>query len=41
MLAMSFVVAVLGYLGYRIMTRGQRVGGQEALTAIAGAETER
>jgi spermidine/putrescine transport system permease protein len=41
MLAMSFVVAALGYLGYRIMTRGQRVGGQEALTAIAGAETER
>jgi spermidine/putrescine transport system permease protein len=41
MLVMSFVVAGLGYLGYRVMTRGQRVGGQAALTAIAGAETER
>jgi spermidine/putrescine transport system permease protein len=38
MLLMSFVVAGLGYLGYRLMTRGQRVGGQLALTAIAGAE---
>jgi len=38
MLLMSFVVAGLGYLGYRIMTRGQRVDGQQALTAIAGAE---
>ncbi len=38
MLLMSFVVAGLGYLGYRLMTRGQRVGGQQALTAIAGAE---
>jgi spermidine/putrescine transport system permease protein len=38
MLALSFVVAGLGYLGYRIMTRGQRIGGQLALTAIAGAE---
>ena len=38
MLLMSFVVAGLGYLGYRLMTRGQRVDGQQALTAIAGAE---
>jgi len=38
MLLMSFVVAGLGYLGYRIMTRGQRIDGQQALTAIAGAE---
>jgi spermidine/putrescine transport system permease protein len=38
MLLMSFVVAGLGYLGYRLMTRGQRVGGQLALAAIAGAE---
>jgi spermidine/putrescine transport system permease protein len=38
MLAMSFVVAGLGFLGYRLMTRGQRIGGQAALTAIAGAE---
>jgi spermidine/putrescine transport system permease protein len=38
MLVMSFVVAGLGYLGYRLMTRGQRIDGQQALTAIAGAE---
>jgi spermidine/putrescine transport system permease protein len=38
MLLMSFVVAGLGYAGYRLMTRGQRIDGQQALTAIAGAE---
>ncbi len=38
MLLLSFVVAGLGFLGYRLMTRGQRVGGQQALTAIAGAD---
>jgi len=38
MLVMSFVVAGLGFLGYRIMTRGQRIDGQQALTAITGAE---
>jgi spermidine/putrescine transport system permease protein len=38
MLLMSFVVAGLGFLGYRLMTRGQRIDGQQALTAIAGAE---
>jgi hypothetical protein len=38
MLLMSFVVAGLGYIGYRLMTRGQRVSGQQTLTAIAGAE---
>ena len=38
MLLLSFVVAGLGYLGYRIMTRGQRIDGQQALTAITGAE---
>ena len=38
MLPMSFVVAGLGYVGYRIMTRGQRVAGQsqQALAAITG-----
>ena len=38
MLLMSFVVAGLGYVGYRIMTRGQRVAdqGQQALAAITG-----
>jgi len=39
MLLMSFIVAGLGFVGYRLMTRGQRVGGQAALTAIAGAES--
>jgi spermidine/putrescine transport system permease protein len=38
MLLMSFVVAGLGFLGYRLMTRGQRIDGQQTLTAIAGAE---
>ncbi len=38
MLLLSFVVATLGYVGYRVMTRGQRVDGQQALTAITGAE---
>jgi spermidine/putrescine transport system permease protein len=38
MLLMSFVVAGLGYLGYRFMTRGQRIDGQQALTAITGTE---
>jgi spermidine/putrescine transport system permease protein len=38
MLVLSFLVAGLGYLGYRIMTRGQRIDGQQALTAIAGAD---
>jgi len=38
MLVMSFVVAILGFLGYRFMTRGQRIDGQQALATIAGAE---
>ena len=38
MLLMSFVVAGLGFIGYRLMTRGQRIDGQQTLTAIAGAE---
>jgi spermidine/putrescine transport system permease protein len=36
MLVMSFIVAVLGYLGYRLMTRGERIDGQQALVTIAG-----
>ncbi|HEY1617077.1 MAG TPA: ABC transporter permease [Streptosporangiaceae bacterium] len=39
MLVMSFVVAGLGYLGYRWITRGQRVNGQQALATIAGADS--
>jgi spermidine/putrescine transport system permease protein len=38
MLVLSFLVAGLGFLGYRIMTRGQRIDGQQALTAITGTE---
>ncbi len=38
MLLMSFIVAGLGFLGYRLMTRGQRIDGQQALVTIAGAE---
>jgi spermidine/putrescine transport system permease protein len=38
MLAMSFVIAILGYLGYRWLTRGERGSRMSALTTIAGAE---
>jgi spermidine/putrescine transport system permease protein len=37
MLVMSFVVAGLGYLGYRWMTRGERVDRKAAIATIAGA----
>jgi spermidine/putrescine transport system permease protein len=38
MLVMSFVIVVIGYVGYRIMTRGERGDGKQALTTIAGAD---
>ena len=38
MLVLSFAVAVIGYLGYRWMTRGERINGQQALTAITGGD---
>jgi spermidine/putrescine transport system permease protein len=38
MLVMSFVVAGLGYVGYRLMTRGQRIDGQQTLATITGNE---
>ena len=38
MLAMSLVIVIIGYVGYRIMTRGERGAGKLALTAIAGAD---
>jgi spermidine/putrescine transport system permease protein len=38
MLAMSFVIAIIGYVGYRWMTRGERGSSMSALTTIAGAE---
>jgi spermidine/putrescine transport system permease protein len=37
-LVMSFVVAILGFVGYRWMTRGERIDGRQALATIAGAE---
>jgi spermidine/putrescine transport system permease protein len=37
MLVMSFVIAIAGYFGYRVMTRGERIGTQQALATIAGA----
>jgi ABC-type spermidine/putrescine transport system permease subunit II len=36
MLAMSFVIVILGYFGYRWMTRGERSDRQQALTTITG-----
>ena len=36
MLVMSFIVAILGYFGYRLMTRGERGSTAAALTTIAG-----
>jgi spermidine/putrescine transport system permease protein len=38
MLAMSLVIAIIGYIGYRWMTRGERGSSMSALTTIAGAE---
>jgi spermidine/putrescine transport system permease protein len=38
MLAMSFVIVIIGYVGYRIMTRGERGDRKQALTVIAGAD---
>jgi spermidine/putrescine transport system permease protein len=37
MLVMSFVVAGIGFLGYRWMTRGERIDGRQAIATIAGA----
>jgi hypothetical protein len=37
-LAMSFILAVIGYVGYRWLTRGERGSRIDALTTIAGGE---
>jgi spermidine/putrescine transport system permease protein len=37
-LAMSFILAIIGYIGYRWLTRGERGSGIDALTTIAGGE---
>ena len=36
MLVMSLIIVVIGYVGYRVLTRGERGGGLAALTAISG-----
>jgi hypothetical protein len=36
MLVMSFAVAIVGYVGYRWLTRGERGSRIDALTTIAG-----
>jgi spermidine/putrescine transport system permease protein len=36
MLAMSLIIVVIGYAGYRLLTRGERGSGLAALTAISG-----
>jgi spermidine/putrescine transport system permease protein len=38
MLAMSLIIAILGFIGYRWMTRGERGSRLEALTTIAGTD---
>jgi spermidine/putrescine transport system permease protein len=38
MLVMTFVIATVGYIGYRWMTRGERGSGVEALTTLAGSD---
>jgi spermidine/putrescine transport system permease protein len=36
MLAMSLIIVVIGYVGYRLLTRGERGSGLSALAAISG-----
>jgi spermidine/putrescine transport system permease protein len=36
MLVFSFVVAIIGYIGYRLMTRGERTRHEESLATFAG-----
>jgi spermidine/putrescine transport system permease protein len=36
MLIFSFVVAIIGYVGYRLMTRGERASTDESLATFAG-----
>lgn len=38
MLVMTFVIAGIGYIGYRWLTRGERGTGVQALTTIAGTD---
>jgi spermidine/putrescine transport system permease protein len=36
MLAFSLILVIVGWAGYRLMTRGERGSGADALTQIAG-----
>jgi spermidine/putrescine transport system permease protein len=36
MLAMSLIIVIIGYVGYRLLTRGERGSGLSALAAISG-----
>jgi spermidine/putrescine transport system permease protein len=38
MLVLSLIIVIIGYAGYRIMTRGERGDGKQALATIAGAD---
>jgi spermidine/putrescine transport system permease protein len=38
MLVLSLIIVILGYVGYRIMTRGERGDRKQALATIAGAD---
>jgi spermidine/putrescine transport system permease protein len=38
MLAMSFLIVIIGFIAYRIVTRGERGDRKSALTTIAGAD---
>jgi spermidine/putrescine transport system permease protein len=40
MLVMSFIIAIIGFIGYRWLTRGERGSRLDALTTIAGTEAE-
>jgi len=35
---MSLVIVVIGYIGYRWLTRGEREGGLSALQTMTGSE---
>ena len=34
----SFVIVIIGYIAYRIVTRGERSDRKSALTTLAGAD---
>jgi spermidine/putrescine transport system permease protein len=38
MLVLSLIIVILGYIGYRVMTRGERGDRKQALATIAGAD---